>query len=216
LVVRSGGRPQGRRDSLLFIEMIKRRLRRRLLSEQQFICESIGGNDVAKLVDLAGQKFGRWTVISRATSNRCGASMWLCRCDCGTEKTIRHSSLTSGNSRSCGCLHREITSRTHKTHGHYGERLYGVWNEMKQRCGNPNNHKYKDYGGRGIKVCDAWQDYATFRAWAMSHGYDVNARYGDCTIDRIDVDGDYCPGNCRFADAKMQAKNRRYNHNQYT
>lgn len=85
---------------------------------------------------------------------------------------------------------------------------------MKQRCGNPNHTEYARYGGRGIKVCEAWvNDYMGFRNWAYSHGYDENAKRGDCTLDRIDVDGNYEPGNCRFADMKQQANNRRSSRN---
>lgn len=88
---------------------------------------------------------------------------------------------------------------------------------MKGRCNNPNNQKYKDYGGRGIKVCDEWaNDFMSFYIWAMNNGYDPDAPYGVTTIDRIDVNGDYCPDNCQWVDMKTQSQNKRANHNQYT
>ena len=150
------------------------------------------------------------TVIERA-ENRKSVVMWKCVCDCGNVCVVNAYNLTSGHSSSCGCLRDE--SR-HKKAIHNGckDRLYHVWVTMKQRCSNPNHNSYKNYGARGISVCDEWvNDYAAFRKWAYENGYDENAQRFACTIDRIDSDGDYSPDNCRWVkDYSIQVKNRRH------
>lgn len=168
-----------------------------------------------KTIDETGNRYGRLTVVCRAGSTKNGEAMWLCLCDCGNESIVRGTKLRRMETRSCGCLEQETrvlngNRRMIPTHGMSSSRLYGVWSGMKKRCNNPSHPHYKDYGGRGISVCNEWdKDFYTFAAWALSHGYDENAAKGQCTLDRIDSDGDYCPENCRFADMVVQQNNRR-------
>lgn len=168
-----------------------------------------------KVVDITGKKYGRLTVVCRVGSSPRGEAIWLCRCDCGGEIVVRGTHLRNGNTRSCGCLGRETRVRNghrrmHPIHNMSKSRLYGVWSGMKKRCNCTSHRYYKNYGGRGISVCDEWaNDFQAFATWALSHGYDENAPKGKCTLDRIDPDGNYCPENCRFADMEVQQNNRR-------
>ena len=159
--------------------------------------------------DLTGKRFGRLTVIGRAEKGKFG-SAWLCKCDCGKEKVVSRSHLTSGETRSCGCLQREHQETGSITHGGTHEKLYGVWSAMKRRCLNKNCSEYKYYGGRGIAVCEEWlHDYAVFREWSLASGYVENEGRNVLTLDRTDNDGPYAPWNCRWVDMKTQVHNRK-------
>lgn len=153
--------------------------------------------------DLVGQKFGRILVISRDHVDKNRHVYWKCLCDCGVETVIASSSLLNGRTRSCGCLARELTSKTHFKHGMKNTRLYGIWSKMKERCNDTENPKFARYGGHGISVCEEWQkSFISFKDWALAHGYKDNL-----SIDRINNDGNYEPSNCRWADAITQANN---------
>lgn len=165
--------------------------------------------------DLTGQRFGRLTAV-RSVKGKDGRTAWVCSCDCGGETTAKPGHLKSGHTKSCGCIFTDVMkgNRHRRTHGgapaENKTRLYHVWQDMKRRCYNPNSSIYKHYGGRGIAVCEEWKtDFQEFRKWAQENGYNSEAPRGKCTLDRIDVNGNYEPSNCRWVDMKTQSANRR-------
>jgi hypothetical protein len=160
-----------------------------------------------KYVDLTNQKFNRLTVLER-DQNRCNRVMWKCRCDCGNIISVSTNSLKSGNSKSCGCYKLESFTKITTKHHLSNTRIYNIWKDMRKRCNNPNSSNYKNYGGRGITICDEWENnFMSFYNWSMNNGYSDSF-----SIDRINNDGNYEPSNCRWVDRKTQNSNTRQNH----
>jgi hypothetical protein len=156
------------------------------------------------------ERFGRLTVLEevpRESRPSPTGRYYLCQCDCGNQKIVRAYNLTSGNSSSCGCLQKEIVANIQKKHGLKNSRLYVVWQHMRGRCERKTDKAYKWYGGRGITICEEWRnDFQAFYDWAMANGYADNL-----TIDRIDVNGNYEPNNCRWISNAEQQRNKRDN-----
>lgn len=160
---------------------------------------------MAKAKDISGQTFGRLTVIRRSGSDERRHALWHCVCECGKEKIVSSQSLLSGKTNSCGCLHKESARGLLLTHGKSNTKLYNVWRGMKKRCYCQENENFKYYGGRGITICEEWRDnFEAFYTWAISNGYADNL-----SIDRIDVNGNYEPSNCRWATVAEQNRNKR-------
>lgn len=159
-------------------------------------------------LDLKNKRFGKLVAIEPCGKSKNGAILWRCLCDCGNETVVTSSNLNSGSTMSCGCLYHDGTNKKSYKHGLSNDRIHRIWRGMKGRCGNPNCKSFKNYGGRGITVCNEWKnDFANFYNWSMENGYS-----DDKSIDRIDVNGNYEPSNCRWTDIDTQSNNRRNNH----
>jgi hypothetical protein len=154
-------------------------------------------------IDLTNHVYGRLTVLHEAEPATYPRK-WVCQCSCGTVKTILGSSLRSGLTQSCGCLNKERVSATSTAHGKYGTRLYNIWHNMRQRCGNPNKTSFDYYGGNDITVCDEWSEFSNFDSWAVATGYDDTK-----TLDRIDGTQGYSPDNCRWTTHTIQSRNQK-------
>ena len=163
--------------------------------------------------DISGLKFNYLTVLNLHHKvkrfNKDGTSKgyieyWLCQCDCGNKTVVEKQKIISGHTSSCGCFCKAQIRKTHSKHNLSNTRIFRIWGDIKTRCTNPNSRAYKYYGQNNIVMCDEWKnDFQVFNDWAMSNGY-----ADELTIDRIDVNGNYEPSNCRWVGMKVQNRNK--------
>lgn len=160
------------------------------------------GNIKANSEEWIGKRFGRLLVLG--TEHKNDRWFWKCKCDCGNETIAYPNQVIRGKTTTCGCGRSKTFHDMHLKHGHSKERLYRIWKGIRKRCGNVNASHYAYYGERGISICREWDDYSVFRTWALLRGY------GDTkTIERKDVNGDYCPENCTWIEPERQPENTR-------
>ena len=161
---------------------------------------------MSQFKNLTGLQFGRLKVIKRGPNNK-DKTRWICECECGHTTLSYTHSLLSGKTKSCGCLSHEIFIQNIRKHGMRKTRIYSIWCGMKNRCFCDKYEYFHRYGGRGITICDEWlgdNGFINFYKWAMANGYADNLE-----IDRVDVNGNYCPENCRWETRTSQVRNRR-------
>ena len=169
-----------------------------------------------KPLEITNKRFGRLVAIKYHHSNKLGHRYWLCKCDCGKEVIVGVGNL-GRHTNSCGCLAKELSRERQKKHLSSKTRLYPIWSSMKRRCYSKTSNSYKNYGARGIKMCDEWlgeHGFEHFKEWALANGYKEETlpnNLNKWTIDRVDNDGDYEPSNCRWITAEEQQKNTRNN-----
>lgn len=158
--------------------------------------------------EIRSKKYGKLTAVKAVGKNKSGKFLWLCKCDCGNECIVVQQQLRSGDTKSCGCYQKERMS-TRKPYSHR-ERLYALWIGIRQRCNNPKNISYPNYGAKGINVCEEWENnYIAFRDWALKTGYDETLPRGEQTIERINVFLGYSPENCTWKTISQQQRNKR-------
>jgi hypothetical protein len=157
-----------------------------------------------KPLQLIGERFARLVVLQRSETSRHGQAYWLCQCDCGDQTTVSSRRLTSGNTRSCGCLRKEAVKSIRYRHGKTNTRVHKIWRGMLQRCGNGKDKDFKNYGGRGITVCKRWMKFENFYA-------DMGDPPPNTTLDRKENSAGYSHKNCRWATRAIQATNTRTN-----
>ena len=169
---------------------------------------------MGRIKDITGKRYGLLVAQNIVGRDKHDNILWLCKCDCGIEVNVCCASLEKGNTKSCGCIHRMFLEKLHKDinikHNRSHTRLYNIWRGMKQRCYVENSIFYKNYGGRGITVCDEWLNkkdgFANFYKWAINNGYK-----DELTLDRKNNNGNYEPLNCRWTTNIIQSNNKRNN-----
>ena len=154
--------------------------------------------------DLTGKRFGKLVAIEAVGRDKHRYVVWRCKCDCGKECIVSAGNIKK--TKSCGCWNTEAIIMRNTSHGGSQSKLYKVWASIKQRCSNSKNKRYKDYGGRGITLCDEWKDFEPFKEWALENGYREGLQ-----LDRVDNNKGYSPNNCRFVEAKENCRNKRDN-----